>query len=94
MTRVETERYDTYGPILTRLGTFVAAFVDQGVFEKPDVEPMPWKERIRKVDLSPNVNGAQRASGREARRTLKFKSTWIYKISVIPLMSRAITEKG
>jgi hypothetical protein len=44
--------YDTYGPVPVRLGSSVAALIDERVLEVLDVVPVPREEKTGSVDLS------------------------------------------
>lgn len=44
--------YETYGPVPVRLGSSVAALLDERVFEVLDVVPVPREEKTSSVDLS------------------------------------------
>lgn len=44
--------FGTYGPVPVRLSTFVAAPLDESIFEELDVVPVPREEIASIVDLS------------------------------------------
>ena len=57
--------HSTYAPVPVRLSTFIAALLDESIFEELDVVPVPREEIAGIMDLSA---GLRERDGRATRR--------------------------